>query len=160
MSRFRYRGQTKCIVNVVHLTWLMLSWHWETELTPGSSTRSFIFLTESLLSEHTVIWCLGCSGWTNSVLEITSIKPALALSLTSCPWSSCTLDSSPASPVRKEQICWNNDWAVERSLQNKISFKILARVINDKINTDTDTNLIEESDLETGKNIFLNYFSG
>lgn len=108
--------QIKWIVNVyiMHVTWVMLSWHCETELIPGSSIRSFILLPESLLREYTFSWCFGCSGSTNSVLEITSIRPDLTLSLSSCPWFNWMLRSSSASAFRREQICWSNDWAVER----------------------------------------------
>ncbi len=55
----------------------MLSWHCDTDLTPGSSTLSCRLLDEPQPSGHTVRWCLGCCGCkcSDSVLEITSMRP-------------------------------------------------------------------------------------
>lgn len=100
------------------LTWEMLSWHCETDRTPGSSTFSFRLLPEPLLSVHTVRWCLGCfgSGWTDSVLEITSIRPGLAGF--SCSMLSWMEESSLLSPNRIEEICWRSDGAVNKEVES------------------------------------------
>lgn len=103
------------------LTWEMLSWHCDTDLTPGSSTLSFRLLDEPLLSGQTVRWCRGCCGWdwADSVLEITSMRPDRA-GFFSCSMLSWMDESSLFSAIRSEEICCRSDGAITIAVESLI----------------------------------------
>ncbi len=98
----------------------MLSWHCDTELTPGSSTLSCRLLDEPLPSGQTVRWCLGCCcgcECSDSVLEITSMRPDRA-GLFSCSMLSWMVESSLLSASRSEEICCRSDGATQREVKS------------------------------------------
>ncbi len=98
----------------------MLSWHCDTDLTPGSSTLSCRLLDEPLPSGQTVRWCLGCCcgcECSDSVLEITSMRPDRA-GLFSCSMFSWMVESSLLSASRSEEICCRSDGATQREVKS------------------------------------------